>query len=514
MANVPETSVNSATELDRRIAPSSISRNATLNLLGSVIPMFITLVTVPPYLRLIGDIRFGVLALVWAFLGYFGLFEMGLGRATSKYIAELRSGPEKARESLFWTALLVNVFVGSLGGLMLWAVARTTMQYWLKTAGAIQVEVMHALPWLAAAVPVATLTSVLVGALEGCELFGVINTQQVSATIVFQLIPLAIAAWLGPRVDWLIAAAVIARMAANVPLLISCARHVPLRSLPRIDRYWVRRLFSYGMWISVSGVVAPLLTSLDQFVIGFVSGPQAVTYYAIPSNFARKLTVFPSSVSRALFPRFSAQQSSEAKGLALRSVLGLAGVLTPIVIVAILAVAPFFYLWLGPVVAERCSRAGELMLIGIWVNSLAYIPNGFLQAQGRPDLAAKFHVAEVIPFVALLWVGVHFGGVTGAALVWCARATGDAILLFGATELLRAVTARLLPTMALIAAAFGAALMMGDHIVVRAAMMALFGTVSILVSQSTSPEAMQLVVSRVRATIFKTRFRVTPEVGA
>src|ERR1700724_3202968 len=86
----PETPLDRGSEGIGRARSSSVSRNATLNLMGSVIPMFVTLATVPPYLRLIGDVRFGVLSLVWAFLSYFGLFEMGLGRATSKYIAELK----------------------------------------------------------------------------------------------------------------------------------------------------------------------------------------------------------------------------------------------------------------------------------------------------------------------------------------------------------------------------------------------------------------------------------------
>jgi O-antigen/teichoic acid export membrane protein len=71
---------------------SSISRNATMNLMGSLVPMLITLATVPPYLRLIGEARFGVVSLVWLFLSYFGLFDMGLGRAASKYIAKRSFG--------------------------------------------------------------------------------------------------------------------------------------------------------------------------------------------------------------------------------------------------------------------------------------------------------------------------------------------------------------------------------------------------------------------------------------
>jgi O-antigen/teichoic acid export membrane protein len=493
---------------------SSVSRNATLNLIGTVIPMVVTLATVPPYLRLIGDVRFGVLSLVWLFLSYFGLFEMGLGRATSKYIAALTDNNQAEREAVFWTAAIVNLAVGLFGGLLLWIAARSTLNLWLKSNVTIQAEVIRALPWLALAVPVATFTSVLMGALEGCQQFAVLNFQQVGATLLFQLAPLSVAYWAGPRVDWLIAAAVLARIAANLPLLISCARYVPLRGFPSISRTWIRRLLGYGAWITVSGVVGPILNSLDRFVIGVAQGAQAVTYYAIPYNFANKLIVIPGSLSRALFPRFSADQPSEARKMAVRSVLVLAGVLTPIVVVAILATGPFFRLWIGSAVAARCTWAGELMLVGVWINGLAFVPYGLLQAQGRPDLTAKFHVAELVPFAGLLWLGVHFGGVTGGAVVWCIRVAADGALMLVATGILRAVIVRLLPGMAVIGLAFIATALVGDHLATRGLAISFLGGLSLFITHSISPEVTRLVSSRVLAAFCRNRIDVVPEAGS
>src|ERR1019366_3315750 len=160
----PNSRLTAKDEHIERSRRHSVSRNATLNLIGSVVPIFVTLATVPPYLRLVGDVRFGILALVWLFLSYFGLFQMGLGTATSKYIAELRDCPGNTREAIFWTAALTNLGLGILGGLLLWIVARMTMPLWLKNSGEMQAEVGRALPWRETAVPVATLTSVLVGA--------------------------------------------------------------------------------------------------------------------------------------------------------------------------------------------------------------------------------------------------------------------------------------------------------------------------------------------------------------
>src|ERR1700742_4754765 len=92
--------------------------------MGSVLPIALSLVTVPLYLKLIGPERYGVLAIAWLLLGYFGLFDLGLGRATSFRVAQLHSGTRQQRADTFWSALVVNLFMGVIGGLALWVASR------------------------------------------------------------------------------------------------------------------------------------------------------------------------------------------------------------------------------------------------------------------------------------------------------------------------------------------------------------------------------------------------------
>jgi O-antigen/teichoic acid export membrane protein len=272
----------------------------------------------------------------------------------------------------------------------------------------------------------------LIGALDGRERFLASNLLQLFSGAVFQVFPLAIAYWHGPDLKWLIGSAVISRVVASGPFLLACAKCVPLRGWPTFDRHWIRELFSFGGWLTLSSLVNPFLTILDRFVIGAVRGATAVTYYTIPNQFATKFSILPGSVTRTLFPRLAMNEET-SNDLAQRAVVAVAAVTMPLASIGILAIAPFFQLWLGPATARLSSGAGEIMILGVWFNGIASIPFTLLLAQGRPASVAKIHAAQVVPFIAVLWLGLRLGGVEGAALAWTLRGGIDALLFFWMT---------------------------------------------------------------------------------
>jgi O-antigen/teichoic acid export membrane protein len=53
-----------------------------------------------------------------------------------------------------------------------------------------------------------------------------------------------------------------------------------------------------------------------------------------------------------------------------------------------------------------------------------------MQALGRPDLTAKFHLVELPLHGLLVWWLISMWGTTGAALAWSIRVGVDAMLLF------------------------------------------------------------------------------------
>lgn len=431
----------------------TLARNTLYNLAGALVPVGLALVTVPLYLRHIGEARYGILAIVWLLLGYFGSFDLGLSRAAANKIAQLRDAPAAERQDVFWTACVLNAALGLVAGAAFYFVGARLFEVWFKMSRPLHAEAILALPWVAAAVPVATVTAALTGTLEGLQRFSTVNAIQALGTAFFQLMPLATAILIGPQLQYVIPAAVISRVITLAPLMSAVRSALPLNGAPSLNRGQTRNLFAYGSWVTVTNVVGPILHVFDRFLIGIVLGASAVAYYVVPFQLVNRAQLVPAALSRALFPHFSAINTQQARQIAQESVMALAAVMTPVTIVGLLSMMPFLQIWVGKDFASHAAPVGEILLLGIWINGLAFVPFSLLQAQGRPDIVAKFHMMELGPFLALLWFALTRFGIVGAAAVWVLRVAFDAALLFNAACFPMRLAKPLVPSAVFIAAA-------------------------------------------------------------
>ena len=417
----------------------SVARNTAYNLAGAMVPFALALVTVPLYLHRIGEARYGVLAIVWLLLGYFGSFDMGLSRAAANMIARLGDAGRAEREQVFWTVCLINSGIGVVTGAVFYFAAGSIFASWFKMASPLRIEVITVLPWIAIAVPVATVTAAFTGTLEGLQRFRTVNAIQTVGTVAFQVIPLATAYWFGPSLQFVIPAAVVARVVTTLPLVSAVRSALPVKGSPHLRFRRVRELFSYGSWVAITNIVGPILHIFDRFLIGIVLGASAVAYYTVPFQLVNRVQVVPGALSRALFPHLSALDDERSNRVAVDAVIPLSAIMTPMIVMGLLAIGPFLRLWLGAGFAHRSAAVAEILLVGVWLNGLAYVPYALLQARGRPDLVARFHLLELIPFAILLWFGLHRFGIVGASLAWTVRVGVDFALLFGAARLWEAV---------------------------------------------------------------------------
>jgi O-antigen/teichoic acid export membrane protein len=412
----------------------SIGRNTAVNLAGQIFPVLVSLLIVPRYLHVIGEARYGVLLMVWMFLGYFGLFDLGLGRAVAQRVAELRNDLTGGRNRVVWTALFLAGALSVVGGMALYLAGNHGLAQCFGADASLRVEFLAALPWMALVLPANLMGGTLSGALQGREQFVKMNLIQNVAVLWSQLVPMAVATWWSVDLRWLVPAALSSRVVTGIWMFIVCRKQIPMTRIPVFDRSLVRSLFSFGSWVTVSSIASPILTSVDRFVIGIMNGAAAVTHYGVPLGIVSRASILPSALASASFPRYAEGDRSVRLKLLVQSTGTLAAVFTPVALGMMFLIGPFLTHWVGPGLAAKGTLVGELLVIGVWVNGLALLPHAYLQANARPRISAMFHLMEILPYLLVLWLGLKFWGVAGAALAGTLRLTGDAILHFWATE--------------------------------------------------------------------------------
>lgn len=407
----------------------SVARHTAYNFIGAVIPLAVSLVTVPLYLHVIGLDRYGVLAICWLLVGYFMLFDFGLGRATAQKIATLAHSPAAERNRIFWTGAALSLALALVATLAFLPLAALGLKLMKVADAGLRSEIGAALPLLTAAVPFGIAQSLLVGALEGRAEFLKINLAISFGTVATAVLPLLAAVLISPELPVLLGAALVSRALVLLALVIACVPAVPLLRPSIASSGEIRRLLRFGGWTSVTNIVGPLLVFLDRFAIGAVLSAAAVALYVVPFNLVSQLVLLPAALATALFPRLAASSAEDARVMSRGGLLIVAFLLTPVTLAMLAGAGPFLELWIGATAARESTPVAYVLLFGFWANSLARIPAAHLQASGRPDLLAKTHLVEILPYLALLYLGMVRFGLVGAALAWSARCTADALIL-------------------------------------------------------------------------------------
>ena len=407
----------------------STAKYTYLNIIGSIIPIVLSLITIPFYLNLIGAERYGVLAIVWIFLGYFGLFDFGLGRATAKIIAEISKQSQKRLRSVLSTALVLNLGMGIAGSLLLFFTAGFVFETMLKTQSSTMQELRASIPLLALCLPIITVTGVLNGALMGLEKFFQLNVISVISASLTQLLPIIAAVLFSPTLPILLGAVLTARFITLLVLLFKCLQIIGLDKSSLYSRELAADLFNFGKWIALSSLISPLMTSLDRLLIGGLIGIKEVTFYTIPFQLAERTSILAHAISSAILPKIAYMSDSEARQTTQSALNALIGFLTPVIIVAIFFVDWFFSVWISEGFSTTSALIAKILLFGFWFNALARMPVVFLQGRGRPNIIALCHLAEIIPYLILLYLGLTFYGLMGAAAVFFLRVFIDFLIL-------------------------------------------------------------------------------------
>jgi O-antigen/teichoic acid export membrane protein len=100
---------------------------------------------------------------------------------------------------------------------------------------------------------------------------------------------------------------------------------------------------------------------------------------------------------------------------------------------AVVVIAAFaediLQLWLGADFARESGPVLQILAVGILLNCMVQVQYAVVQALGRPDVTAKFHLIQLPIHGLLLWWFVALWGTTGAAIAQSMRLAIEGVLL-------------------------------------------------------------------------------------
>lgn len=409
----------------------TVFKNTSWNLLGSVVPMLVGIVAMPYIYQSIGIERIGVLTIVWALIGYFSIFDFGLGRAITQRIASLAPKDDyKKRNSIATTGVMLTLVIGVFGCFIGILAFELVGVQWVVTAPDLEQEVRNSFLLGCLAIPATTATAGLRGILEGEQRFKAINLLRLALGLSNFLGPIASIAFFGPRLDYTVGSLVLARY------IILFAHHLGASNAMgglAIDfsRQESKQLFLFGGWMTVSNIISPLMVTGDRFFMGGVVGASTLAYYTITVDLLFRILIVPAALSTTLFPLFSKDSGNEKKiSRYYNGALGLVFLFMASLTIIIYFVGDIlFEFWLGTAFAENSHKIAIIISLGILFNGMAQIPFAYIQATGDSKSTLVIHVIEFIIYVPVLVGLIRIFGITGAAMAWTIRAGLDLLLL-------------------------------------------------------------------------------------
>lgn len=419
------------------------------NIVGKGWSALLALIYIPILVHGLGDEAYGIYAILAVLLSYFQFLELGFGRALEKYSAEaLGAGePEKIQE-YFSTAFWLQMMVGVLSAGLLW-LAGPSLVPLLKMSSDSQPKAMEAIRLAGLSFGFSIAASTPAGVIRAYQRFDVLNgIDMATQTLLAALSIGAVYLRLGLRGQmW----AVVIKSFVTFTLLLIWSLRLSGNSFQwAFNKAALKKLFRFGGYLTLSGLMAPILVNIEKVMMGAFISVGVVTYYMVPYSVLGRIKLLPGSLSSALFPYMSTLEGQQAKEsihrINWRATELLAWALLPLFCLVWISGEELLAWWMGHEFALRAGTVMKILATGFFINMLAYNSLAVIQARGRPQLLVAFYIVETVLYVPLAYLLMTRWGIVGAAGAWLTRVAVDTALMWTfATSLSGSPKAKLPP---------------------------------------------------------------------
>ena len=287
---------------------------AVLSYVSIIISSLVQLIYTPFLITKLGQSEYGLFSLINSVIGYLTVLDLGFGNAivvyTAKYRAQKKYNEEKKLHGMFKLIFTIIGFVAGLIGLILFF---NVEKMFGNTMTSVELEKAKTMMLILAFNLMITFHfSIYQSIINAYEKF---TYQKVMAILNTLLKPLFMIPLLFMGYKSVTMTIVITLI--NVIILLSnyfyCRNILDIKiKYLGFDKKLFKIIFSYSIWIFLGVIVDKANWSVDQFVLGAVSGTVAVSLYSAASTINMLFINLSTAVSGVLLPKMSKMIAKKA----------------------------------------------------------------------------------------------------------------------------------------------------------------------------------------------------------
>jgi len=396
-----------------------IGRNIRFRLLNNILTLVITFFLFPFIVRHTGQELYGVYLIVMTVTGYFGLLDLGVMSALTKYVSEYNGvGDLGAIGRIINASLSFYVLIGLIAALFLFGCSvYFDLFFRIKTQNLALVRQLFIIAAISSLLtwPLSTFR----GTVEGLNLWDVEAIVNMTIQIFNALFAIIIFTAGYGIVFYFITLQVLNIIGCITFYIVSKKKTPFIISFPCLDVKTFRFIFNFSSFMFLSSLVSIFLFQIHNFIIGYFVSLSAVTIYAVAYNIQSYFRYINSAIGA---PPWTMVSEMEGRGdydgqrtLLFKGTKYMSVVFLPVVLITFFFAEPFINYWMGPGFQESVLPARIIILFWLF-NGTIELAAGLLSAKGivKKPLYIQLLVAIVNIVIGLALVKII--GITAIAL--------------------------------------------------------------------------------------------------
>ena len=280
---------------------------AILSYISIIISTIVQIIYTPFLIRMLGQSEYGLYSLANSIIGYLAVLDLGFGNAivvyTAKYRATKDIESEKKLHGMFKIVFYIIGLFAILLGLILFLNVDNIFKNTMTDIEISKTKIMMIILTFNLAISFGF--SIYVSIINAYEKFVFQKVLAIICTIIKPLIMIPVL-FMGYKSITMTIIITIVNTGAMITNYLYCKHKLNLKiKYNGFDKTIFKTIFGYSIWLFIATIVDKINWSIDNFVLGAVSGTIAVSIYSVAAQLNTLFINLSTAISGVLLPKVS-----------------------------------------------------------------------------------------------------------------------------------------------------------------------------------------------------------------